>query len=216
MKSKQKRKSKSQDLKSERIKISLKKNRYEQQIKILKKRVIRYKKKLAELESIDKKPKRKIKNKTRKISIKYKIRAGNLKFDTIVFSKILMDLDSSAHFHNLKLRYELQEGCLEVILYIILSLGMGVSSAALYDFVKHAINRIREEPTVEITKVPTQYKEARAKEMHHDLERSYKGVISKESIEIHNSIGTRFKIRDQQNMDWSYDIFDNGDERSHN
>ena len=57
-------------------------------------------------------------------------------------------------------------------------------------------------------------KEARAKEMHKELGRSYKGIVSRESIISDNRTGTKFKIRDKNNMDWTYEIFDNGDESS--
>ena len=205
-------KSKSKPLRKikKRKKISLKKRSYEHQIKILRKRVSRLKQKLTEKEPRSKKTKR-----IRKFSIRYKIRSGNLEDETIIFSKLMWKLRKLAQENNLKLRFEVKEGCLFVILYVLLPLGISIGGAAVYDFLKKAISRLSDTPSVEVTQIPSHYKEGRAKEMHRELDRSYKGIVSRESIESDNRKGTQFKIRDNNNMDWSYDIFDNGDEYSH-
>ena len=97
-----------------------------------------------------------------------------------------------------------------------LPLGQSIINSVVSNFLISAISRLKRTPSVQITKVPIQYKRARVKEMHEELDRSYHGIVSTESIESEGRQGTRFKIKGEKNKLWSYEIFDNGDEYSSN
>lgn len=180
----------------------------------MKRRISRLNQKIAKQESSSKKPVR-IPKRNLKTTIRFKISSGNLEKDVQILSQTILVLHRLAKKHDLKLRYQVKEGCLDIILDVLLPLGISLGSMIFYDFIKSAIRKLQESPAVEVIEVPSHYKEARAKEMHKELHRSYKGIVSRKSIESDKRKGTQFKIRDKNNMDWSYDIFDNGDEFSH-
>lgn len=198
----------------DRKKLSLKKSRYEHQIKILKKRISCLNKELVEPKSTGNKPVRKPKR-IEKAIISYKISSGNLEKDAEILSKSILELHYLAKKFHLNLRYRVKEGCFDVVLDLLRPLGMSLISSGVYDFIKLAIGRLRHIPDVKIRTIPVHYKELRAKEMHKELGRSYKAIVSRESIISDNRTGTKFKIRDKNNMDWAYEIFDNGDDYSH-
>ena len=186
------------------------------EIKTLKKKNVYLKRKISYLEQklgIKKSAEKKRKRIT-KTTVHFKIKTDDIKQDLHYFFSMMQDFELQAKKKQFRLEYKIKEGCIDVTLYVI-SILTGVISSALYEFLKHVIGRLRDSPnTVKVQYVPEHYKESRAKEMHEELGRSYNGIIERKSIKLDDTKGTRYKIRDNNNVDWSYDLLDNGDERA--
>lgn len=180
-------------------KLQAKKHKLDLEIKDLKKKIY---------EPKHEKPRKKS---YKKIKIVFKIDSHDALSDIRMFSQFLFDLEKSAKENNIHLEYKVRKGSL--IIELIIGFAFVIADHAFSHFIMPLIHKLRATPHMTITKIDDAVKERIARSRHEELHRSFKSIVEKTTIIIDGMTGTQYTIRDNDNVDWRYNIFDNGDFR---
>jgi hypothetical protein len=178
--------------------------KYKNLIKVHRKEIDILKNKIKEHE------KQKPKPKYEKAKIEFKIKSDDDLEDSKILSKLIYEFILESKKYKVPFEYKIKSGSIEVILSVLINLATNIGSSLIWHFIK----KIKKTNHTEITKINESSKELIAKQLHQNLDRSFKGIIEKKTIEIENKRGTQYIIRDNGNHDWLYNVFDNGDFRA--
>lgn len=153
-----------------------------------------------------------LKKKYRRAKIVFKINSHNDLSDTRIFSQLLLDLDQLSRENGVRLEYKIKKGSL--IVTLAMHFAFSVADHVFSHFIMRTIRKLRETRHIEITKIDNVTKEKIVRSHHEELNRSFKGIIEITSVNVNERTGTQYVIRDNNDVDWRYNVFDNGDFRS--